>query len=70
MYCLAVLGLHCSAQALSRGGEWGPSLLQCVGFSLWRHLWLWSTGSRGVGLSSRSMRTQQLWLAGSRKWAQ
>ena len=31
MYCLAVLGLRCHAQALSRGGEWGPLFVAVCG---------------------------------------
>ena len=47
----AVLGLHSSAWALSGCGKWGLSPLRRTGFSLWRLLLLWSTGS-GLRLSS------------------
>ena len=50
--------------------SWGYSLLQCVGFSLWWLLSLWSRGSRRAGFSSCSTQAQQLWLTGSRAQAQ
>ena len=40
--------------------------LQCVGFSLQRLLFLWSTGSRLSGFSSCTTWAQSLWLEGSR----
>ena len=36
----------------------GYSLLQCMGFSLWWPLLLWSTGSRHAGFSSCGMQAQ------------
>ena len=48
----------------------GYSSLQCTGFPLQWLLVFRSTGSRHTGLSSCSMRAQQLWLVGSRVQAQ
>ena len=50
---LAVLGLPCCTRAFSSCGG------QRVGFSLWQCLWLQSTGSRVLGLSSCDARS---WL--------
>ena len=47
----------------------GYSSLQCVGFSLWWPLLLWSTGSRHTSFSSCNTQAQQLWLTGSRAQA-
>ena len=47
--------------AVARGGY---SSLQYTGFSLWRLLLYWSSGSRRAGFSSGSTWAQQLWPTG------
>ena len=47
---MVVLDLCCCSWAFSGCSEWGSSLLQCTGFSLWWLLSLQSTGSRACGL--------------------
>ena len=58
IYFLAALGLLCCAWASLVAASGGYSLLRCAGFSLRWLLLLWSTGSRCVGFSSCSTRTQ------------
>ena len=67
---LAELGLRfCVGFSLASAS--GATLeLQCLGFSLWWLLWLWSTGSRAHGLSSCGTWAQWLWLPGFRAQAQ
>ena len=55
---LTALGLCSCARAFSGCGEGGSSSLQCVGFSLWWLLLLWSTGSRRAGFSSCGTQAQ------------
>ena len=49
-FILAVLGLHCCAQAFSSYGKWDYPLAVCKGFSSWWLLLSQTTGSRCLGL--------------------
>ena len=46
---LAALGLGCYSRVFLAAASGDYSSLQCVGFSLWWLLLLWSTGSRHAG---------------------
>ena len=57
------LGLCCSAWAFSSCGEWGILSSYCVWtYSLWRLLWLESTGSRHMASVSAACRLQSAGL--------
>ena len=57
--CTGSLLLYVGFSLVVRSRDY-PSL-QCMGFSLWWLLLLWSTGSRRTGFSTCSARAQQLW---------
>ena len=67
---LAALGLRCCTRAFSSCSEWGLLFVTVCGLLTAVASLLRSTGSRQAGFSSCSMRAQQLWLTGSRVWAQ
>ena len=62
---MAVLGLHCSTQALSSCGEWWLLFVAVCGLLNAVPSFLQSTGSRNTSFSSCSTQAYYLWCRGS-----